>query len=347
MRISQAILFTALTLAGFVLESAGQENKPIAIVIHGGAGTIRRETLTPDREKAYRDKLQEALTTGYNILKSGGTSLDAVVATINVMEDSPQFNAGKGAVFTADGTNELDAAIMDGATLKAGSVASLKRIKNPITLARWVMERSPHVMMVGEGAETFAKQNGMEWVDPSYFRTEQRWNQLQEAKKREQQMSDPGSQSKKPGGPNNDESDERKFGTVGCVALDRAGNIAAGTSTGGTTNKKFGRVGDAPIIGAGTYANNKTCGISCTGTGEYFIRSVVGHDVSALMEYKGMSLKEAADYVVMDKLVKMGGDGGLIAMDNKGNIATPFNTSGMYRGYIDVAGKMVIQIYRE
>ncbi len=347
MRISQAILFTALTLAGFVLESAGQENKPIAIVIHGGAGTIRRETLTPDREKAYRDKLQEALTTGYNILKSGGTSLDAVVATINVMEDSPQFNAGKGAVFTADGTNELDAAIMDGATLKAGSVASLKRIKNPITLARWVMERSPHVMMVGEGAETFAKQNGMEWVDPSYFRTEQRWNQLQEAKKREQQMSDPGSQSKKPGGPNNDESDERKFGTVGCVALDRAGNIAAGTSTGGTTNKKFGRVGDAPIIGAGTYANNKTCGISCTGTGEYFIRSVVAHDVSALIEYKGLSLKEAAEFVMMDKLVKMGGDGGLIAMDNKGNIATPFNTSGMYRGYIDVAGKMVIQIYKE
>jgi beta-aspartyl-peptidase (threonine type) len=300
--------------------------------------------MTPEREKAYRDALEQALKTGYSILKKGGTSLDAVEATIRVMEDSPLFNAGKGAVFTAEGTNELDAAIMDGVSLKAGSVAGLKRIKNPIALARNVMEQSPHVMMVGDGAETFARQQGLEFVDPSYFRTEHRWNQLQEAKKREQHPASEPSQDKKPGGLGDDEF---KFGTVGCVALDQAGNLAAGTSTGGTTNKKYGRVGDAPIIGAGTYANNKTCGVSCTGTGEYFIRSVVGHDVSALMEYKGMSVKEAAELVVMDKLVKMGGDGGLIAMDNKGNIATPFNTSGMYRGYIDVNGTMVIQIYKE
>lgn len=345
---SRTILFTALMLAGFVLVSVGQENKPVAIVIHGGAGTIRKETMNPEREKAYRDKLQEALTTGYEILKNGGTSMDAVEATIHVMEDSPLFNAGKGAVFTSDGRNELDAAIMDGSTLKAGSVAGLRHIKNPITLARAVMEKSKHVMMIGDGAETFAKQNGMELVDTSYFWTEMRWNQLLEAKKRDQQQtSDPGNQQKKPGDTQNQDSDDHKFGTVGCVALDRAGNLAAGTSSGGTTNKKYGRVGDVPIIGAGTYANNKTCGISCTGTGEYFIRSVVAHDVSALMEYKGMSLKEAADLVVMDKLVKMGGDGGLIAMDNKGNIATPFNTTGMYRGSIGVNGQMVIQIYKE
>jgi beta-aspartyl-peptidase (threonine type) len=209
------------------------------------------------------------------------------------------------------------------------------------------MENSPHVMMVGEGAEAFAKQQGFELVDPSYFRTEQRWNQLQEVKKREQQMQDASHQGMKPEAGIALPEREHKFGTVGCVALDRAGNLAAGTSTGGTTNKKFGRVGDAPIIGAGTYANNKTCGVSCTGTGEFFIRSVVGHDVSALMEYKGMSLKEAAELVVMHKLVQMGGDGGLIAMDNQGNIATPFNTSGMYRGYIDTKGRMVIQIYKE
>lgn len=344
MNISRSILAGVIMLGSIVESSFSQDGKPVAIVIHGGAGTIRRETMTPEREKAYREALEQALKTGYSILKKGGTSLDAVEATIRVMEDSPLFNAGKGAVFTAEGTNELDAAIMDGATLKAGSVAGLKRIKNPITLARNVMEHSPHVMMVGDGAETFARQRGLEFVDPSYFRTEHRWNQLQEAKKREQQPASEPSQDKKPGGL---EDDEFKFGTVGCVALDRFGNLAAGTSTGGTTNKKYGRVGDAPIIGAGTYANNKTCGVSCTGTGEYFIRSVVGHDVSALMEYRGMSVKEAAELVVMDKLVKMGGDGGLIAMDNKGNIAMPFNTSGMYRGYIDINGTMVIQIYRE
>jgi beta-aspartyl-peptidase (threonine type) len=347
MNLSRLILAGVIMHGSIVQSSFGQDGKPVAIVIHGGAGTIRREGMSPEREKAYREALEHALKTGYNILKLGGTSLDAVEATIRILEDSPLFNAGKGAVFTADGTNELDAAIMDGATLKAGSVAGLKRIKNPITLARRVMDHSPHVMMVGDGAEAFARQQGLEFVDPSYFRTEHRWNQLQEAKKREQQMQDPSHQGNKPEAAAELFEDELKFGTVGCVALDRFGNLAAGTSTGGTTNKKYGRVGDAPIIGAGTYANNATCGVSCTGTGEYFIRSVVGHDVSALMEYKGMSVKEAAELVVMEKLVKMGGDGGLIAMDRKGNIAMPFNTSGMYRGYIDVHGTMVIQIYRE
>ncbi|HEX9829691.1 MAG TPA: isoaspartyl peptidase/L-asparaginase [Bacteroidota bacterium] len=342
-------MFVVVLLVCTVSALIAQDAKPIAIVIHGGAGTIRRENMPPEREKAYREKLEEALNAGYAVLKNGGSSLDAVEATIHVMEDSPLFNAGKGAVFTSEGTNELDAAVMDGAMLKAGAVAGLKRIKSPITLARWVMEKSPHVMMVGEGAETFAKQNGMEFVDPSYFRTEQRWNQLQQAKSREQQQrsSEQESSTKKPGEPGGDDIDDHKFGTVGCVALDKNGNLAAGTSTGGTTNKKFGRVGDVPIIGGGTYANNATCGVSCTGTGEYFIRSVVAHDVSSLMEYKGMTLKAAADLVVMDKLVKMKGDGGLIAMDAKGNIAMPFNTSGMYRGYIDINGKMEISIYKE
>ncbi|MGH2569514.1 MAG: isoaspartyl peptidase/L-asparaginase family protein, partial [Bacteroidota bacterium] len=270
------------SVASALFTLPAQESNPIAIVIHGGAGTIRRESMTPEREQAYREKLEEALKTGYAVLKNGGSSLDAVEATVLIMEDSPLFNAGKGAVFTSEGTNELDAAVMDGATLKAGAVAVLKRIKNPITLARWVMEKSPHVMMIGEGAETFAKQNGMAWVDPAYFHTEQRWNQLQQAKAREQQQrSEPDSPARKPEESSNQDPGDNKFGTVGCVALDRAGNLAAGTSSGGTTNKKFGRVGDVPIIGGGTYANNATCAVSCTGAGEYFIRSVVAHDVSA------------------------------------------------------------------
>jgi beta-aspartyl-peptidase (threonine type) len=300
------------------------------IIIHGGAGTIRKDQMTPEREKQYREKLTEAIMAGYAILKDGGSSLDAVVTAVRIMEDSPLFNAGKGAVFTSEGTNELDASIMDGATLKAGAVASLKRIKNPITLARLVMEQSPHVMMVGEGAEAFARQHGVELVDPSYFRTEERWQQLQRAKEREKQ--------------HRTEAQEKR-GTVGAVALDSRGNIAAATSTGGTTNKKFGRVGDAPIIGAGTYANNATCGVSATGTGEYFIRSVVAHDISALMEYKGLSLKQAAETVI-EKVGKLGGDGGVIALDRNGNIAMPFNTSGMYRAYIDRDGKPVVLIYQ-
>ena len=311
------------------------------LVIHGGAGTILKSQMTPELEKQYRDKLLEALDTGYQILRRNGTSLDAVEHVIMMLEDDPLFNAGKGAVFTHEGTNELDASIMDGKTLKAGAVAAVKHIKNPIRLARLVMERSPHVMLVGDGAEAFAKTQGMELVSQEYFYTKKRWDQLQKALTEEK---DSAGGTRRPYAP---DSSDRKHGTVGCVALDRMGNLAAGTSTGGTTNKRFGRVGDSPIIGAGTYANNATCAVSATGTGEYFIRSVVAHDISALMEYAGMPLGKAAETVVMEKLPNMHGDGGIIAIDNKGNIAMPFNTSGMYRAYIDNGGKPVVKIYRE
>ena len=346
-------LVTALMIAvvfGLTGHSSAQKASRFKLVVHGGAGTILKSNMTPEREAAYRAALTQALETGHGVLKNGGSSLDAVEATIKVLEDSPLFNAGKGAVFTSEGTNELDASIMDGATLKAGAVAGIKRIKNPISLARLVMEKSPHVMMVGEGAETFARQNGIEWVDPKYFYTEERWKQLEDARKKEKQQSDPAA---KPDAAKPDHktgsliSDDKKFGTVGAVALDKNGNLAAGTSTGGMTNKKFGRVGDAPIIGAGTYANNRTCAVSATGHGEFFIRSVVAHDISALMEYRGLSLKAAADMVVMNKLVKLGGEGGIIAIDKDGNIAMPFNSAGMYRGYIDADGKVVVEIYKD
>ncbi len=343
------VLMTAITF-GMTGHSAAQKRDRFKLVIHGGAGTILKSNMTPEREAAYRAALTQALQTGHAVLKNGGSSLDAIEATIKVLEDSPLFNAGKGAVFTSEGTNELDAAIMDGATLKAGAIAGVKRIKNPISLARLVMGKSPHVMMVGEGAEIFARQNGIEWVDPKYFYTEERWKQLEEAKRKEKQQNDPAA---KPDAAKPDRktssliSDDKKFGTVGAVALDKNGNLAAGTSTGGMTNKKFGRIGDAPIIGAGTYANNRTCAVSATGHGEFFIRSVVAHDISALMEYRGLSLKEAADLVVMNKLVKMGGEGGIIAIDKDGNIAMPFNSAGMYRGYVDADGKVVVEIYKE
>lgn len=338
LRLMISLTTMILSLFAFSLtgQTQGQKEKRFKLVIHGGAGTILRSNMSPEREAAYRAALTEALQTGHAVLKRGGSSLDAIEATIKVLEDSPLFNAGKGAVFTSEGTNELDASIMDGATLKAGAVAGVKRIKNPISLARLVMEKSPHVMMVGEGAETFARQNGVEWVDPKYFYTEERWKQLQEAKRKEKQ---PKTSSLT--------TDDKKFGTVGAVALDQNGNLAAGTSTGGMTNKKFGRVGDAPIIGAGTYANNATCAVSATGHGEYFIRSVVAHDIAALMEYRGLSLKEAADIVVMKKLVKLGGEGGVIAIDKDGNHAMPFNSPGMYRGFIDSDGKAVVEIYKE
>jgi beta-aspartyl-peptidase (threonine type) len=335
-RVLSAVIFTLCILPDM---ARAQTESTIRIVVHGGAGTIRKENMTPVREKQYHQKLAEALRAGYDILKGGGTSLDAVETTVRILEDSPLFNAGKGAVFTSEGTNELDAAIMDGATLKAGSVAGLKRIKNPISLARLVMEESPHVVMIGDGAETFAQQHGVEFVDPSYFRTDERWQQLMQAKEREKQSPPKKEEKKQTVG-------DEQFGTVGAVALDRHGNLAAATSTGGMTNKKFGRVGDVPIIGAGTYANNRTCGVSATGTGEYFIRSVVGHDISALMEYKGLSVKDAAE-MVMEKVRKLGGDGGVIVLDNKGNVAMPFTSAGMYRGYIDEKGDAVTKIYRE
>ena len=315
------------------------------MVIHGGAGTILKKNMTPEKEKAYKDKLTEALQTGYNLLKAGKSSLDAVEATVRVMEDSPLFNAGKGAVFTNEGRNELDAAIMDGKTLAAGSIAGVTTIRNPISAARAVMEKSEHVMMVGAGAEKFAKQAGLEIVDPKYFWTEDRWKGLERARKEDSTRAvlDHGSKkSLKLGIQNKDD----KFGTVGAVALDRDGNLAAATSTGGMTNKKYGRVGDAPIIGAGTYAN-KTVGISCTGWGEFFIRNVVAHDVAALMEYKGLSLAEATNELIMKKVPDLGGDGGLIALDKDGNVAMPFNTAGMYRGTVTRDGKIEVQIYKD
>ncbi|HKR02800.1 MAG TPA: isoaspartyl peptidase/L-asparaginase [Pyrinomonadaceae bacterium] len=316
----------------------------VGFAIHGGAGTILKSEMSPEREKEYRAKLTEALMTGYDILKKGGGGLDAVESTIRIMEDSPLFNAGKGAVFTNAGTNELDASIMDGKTLKAGAVASLKHIKNPISLARLVMEKSKHVMMVGEGAEAFAKQQGIEPVPQSYFYTESRWKALQREKAAEEEKN------KAPEGkkPQRQHADilEHAYGTVGAVALDQKGNIAAGTSTGGMTNKRFGRVGDSPIIGAGTYANNRTCGVSATGDGEYFIRLAVAHDLSSLLEYKGLSLKEAADTVI-EKVGKLGGEGGLIAIDKMGNIAMSFNTAGMYRGRVSPEGQPVIEIYKD
>ncbi|TAK62618.1 MAG: isoaspartyl peptidase/L-asparaginase [Bacteroidetes bacterium] len=329
-------IFVLVIIISFNLNA---QNSPFGIVVHGGAGTILKSNMTPELEQQYSEKLTEAITAGYEILKNSGTSLDAAEKVINILEDSPLFNAGKGAVFTNAGTNELDAAIMDGKTLKAGAVGGVKHIKNPISLARMVMEQSKHVLLTGDGAETFAKENGMELVPAEYFRTERRWKQLQDAKAKEDSLK-----QKKGALPLND---EQKYGTVGCVALDKSGNLAAATSTGGTTNKRWGRVGDTPIIGAGTYANNSTCAVSATGTGEFFIRAVVAHDISALMEYKGMSVQQAADEVVMNKLPKINGDGGVIAIDNKGNIAMPFNTSGMYRAYIDNDGNVVVKIYKE
>ncbi|MCX2484725.1 isoaspartyl peptidase/L-asparaginase family protein [Pedobacter sp. MR2016-24] len=332
-----------LCMAVNVSIAQNKEQKYI-MVIHGGAGTLTRKNMSVEKEAAYRAALTLALQTGYKTLKAGKSSLDAVEATIHVMEDSPLFNAGKGAVFTHDGKNEMDAAIMEGKTMMAGAVAGVTTIKNPISAARAVMEKSEHVMMVGQGAEAFARQAGITIVDPKYFYTKERWDGLQQAIKEDSAKAvlDHGSKkSMKLGTLNHD----FKFGTVGAVALDQAGNLAAGTSTGGMTNKKYGRVGDAPIIGAGTYANNTTAGISCTGWGEFYIRNVVAHDISAMMEYKNMSVTDAAAAAI-EKVGKMGGDGGLIALDAKGHVAMPFNTEGMYRGTVTEDGKIEILIYK-
>ena len=323
-------------------------NDRFVLVIHGGAGTILRSQLSPEKEKAYTDGLKEALQKGYAILEKGGTALDAVEASVRIMEDNPLFNAGKGAVFTNEGKNELDAAIMEGKSLSAGSVAGVTMIRNPVTAARAVMEKSQHVMMTGAGAEKFAKQQGIELVDPSYFYTEDRWRGLQRAKaadsaKMKMDHSDTAAGSHIRQSANNDD----KYGTVGAVALDRHGNLAAATSTGGMTNKKFGRVGDVPIIGAGTYANNQTVAISCTGWGEFFIRLVMAKSISDMMEFGKMTLKKAAEEMIMKKLPALGGDGGLIAVDKDGNIAMPFCTEGMYRGYISNTGKTEVKIFKE
>ena len=314
----------SISIIFFLFSCAEKAEQPYGLVIHGGAGTITRENMSTEKEAEYISKLTAALKTGYAILEIGGSSIDAVEATIKVMEDSPLFNAGKGAVFTGAGTNELDASIMDGATLQAGAVAGVKTVKNPISAARKVMEKTWHVLLAGEGADAFAKEQELDIVDNSYFHTEHRFKSLIKAKEKEME----------------------KHGTVGCVALDKKGNLAAGTSTGGLTNKRWGRVGDSPIIGAGTYASNETCAVSATGQGEYFIRGSVAFDIAAQMDYEKKSVQTAAQAVI-DKLTERGGTGGVIVMDSKGNIAMSFNTEGMYRGFYLNDGELNVKIYKD
>lgn len=304
-----------------------------SIAIHGGAGTLIKGKMTSEKEKTYRDCLQLALDEGFKILKNNGTALDAVEKAVMIMEDSPLFNAGKGSVFTAGGTHEMDAAIMDGKNLEAGAVSLVSGIKNPVSLARAIMEKSPHVLLAGKGAMDFARLQGFNLENEDYFYDEFRYRQWQEIKDSDHFQLD------------HSEPEDSKFGTVGAVACDINGNIAAATSTGGMTNKNWGRIGDSPLIGVGNYANNKTCAVSCTGSGEYFMRAVVAYDLSCLMEHKQLSLKEAAEEVIHNRLLKINGDGGLIAVDASGNIAMPFNTEGMYRGMRDSQGNNSIAIY--
>ena len=315
--------------------AAAADRPAYAIAIHGGAGALTRAAMTPEKEAQYRAALDSALTIGETVLKNGGPALDAVEQTITFLEDCPLFNAGRGAVFTHEGRNELDASIMDGTTQKAGAVGSVMNVKNPIKLARAVMDKSPHVLLTGRGAEQFAVENKIDTVGPAWFFTQERWNTLQEMLAEEKNKT--GAVRPYP---------DYKFGTVGCVVMDKNGHLAAGTSTGGMTNKRWNRLGDTPIIGAGTYASDDACAVSCTGHGEYFIRYAVAHDVWALMAYKGLSLAEASDWVVYKKLVEKGGEGGLIAVDRAGNIALPFNSEGMYRGYAK-PGERKIAIYKE
>jgi len=316
----------------FLFNISAQEKPEYVIVIHGGAGLIKKENMTDEKEAAYTEKLNEALAVGEAKLKNGGTAIETVIAVINIMENSPLFNAGKGAVFTHEGKNEMDASIMDGKTLNAGAVAGITDVKNPITLAYTIMIKSKHVMLSGKGASRFAKEQGLEIVDPSYFYTKNRWESLQRVIEREKKKL---------------ENEKEKHGTVGCAVLDKYGNLAAGTSTGGMTNKQYGRIGDSPVIGAGTYANNATCAVSCTGHGEFFIRYVVAHSVSALMEYKNLSLQDAGNEIINNVLKPVGGTGGLISVDKNGNVAMPFNTPGMFRGYIKSTGEKEVRIYGE
>jgi beta-aspartyl-peptidase (threonine type) len=354
-----------LLVSAVVSMSAGAQAKPKwAIVVHGGAGVIERTDLKPEQEKAYRDAMARVANAGADVLKKGGSSLDAIEAAINLLEDDPLFNAGRGAVFTAEGRNELDSSIMDGANLKAGAVAGVTTTKHPISLARDVMEHSPHVFLMGRGADEFARSRGLEQVDPSYFFTERRWQSLEKELKK-QGLPIPRRPAGAPATPDraaalaHDEGptgtsarvalahDEGKKGTVGVVALDAKGNVAAGTSTGGTTAKRWGRVGDSPIIGAGTYASNKSCAVSATGTGEYFIRLTVAREICALVEHKGMSLQAAADQVVQKELTAIGGDGGVIAVAPNGDMAWSFNTSGMYRAKVADGQPLVVGIYKD
>lgn len=303
----------------------------LSIAIHGGAGTILRSSMTPALQLQYETGLQQALDAGYKVLADGGSSLDAVAAAVVSLEDFPLFNAGKGSVFNNIGGHEMDAAIMYGKDLSAGAVCGVSHIKNPVRLALAVMQHSEHVLLSGEGAEQFARSQNIAFEDDAYFYNQQRYEQWQQALAEDRVQLD---------------HSDKKFGTVGAVALDKDGNLAAATSTGGMTNKKFGRIGDSPIPGAGTYANNDTCAVSCTGHGELFLRRVVGYDISCLMEYKGLSLKEACDIVVYDKLVKINGEGGLIAIDKQGNIEMPFNSEGMYRACKSNKGLNEVRIYK-
>jgi len=316
------------------------EKVKFSIVIHGGAGSIRRDNMSEEREAMYRTKLEEAIRVGNNILKNGGSSLDAVQNTINILENSPLFNAGKGAVFTYEGANEHDASIMDGKTLNAGASAGTRTVKNPINLARAIMDNSSHVLLSREGAEAFAEEQGLDIVNPIYFSTEKKLKSLERVK---------ASKQNKVASFYNEDLQDSKFGTVGCAALDKYGNLAAGTSTGGMTNKRWGRIGDSPIIGAGTYANNNTCAVSGTGWGEFYIRGIIAYDISALMEYKGLSLKEAAKEVIQNKLPNIGNQGatgGIVAIDKEGNIAMEFNTQGMFRATMNDKDELYIGMFK-
>lgn len=344
------ILFALLSPGASM--NAQAEKPEYALAIHGGAGSITPEKLGPELEARVREDLLASLAAGEKVLKAGGSALDAITASIQELEDSPRFNAGRGAVFTAEGKNELDSAIMDGSTLDAGAVSGVKNIKNPILLARAVMEQSPHVMMQGQGAEAFAATLGIETADDAYFFTDYRWGQFEDARAKklgptlDHDGKAPASEDSKAAIDSALEGDY-KFGTVGAVALDKNGNLAAGTSTGGMTFKMHGRVGDSPIIGAGTYANNASCAVSATGHGEFFIRATVARNICALMEYGNLSLEQAADRIVMVDLVDMGGDGGVIAIDKAGNIATPFNTAGMYRGMVSSVQDAHVAVYKD
>lgn len=321
----QIVFFFAMAIA-FLIQTTHAQDPGYVLVIHGGAGNITPERITPEKKGLYEQKLKEALAAGEIILASGGTAMEAVIAAVQLMEECPLFNAGKGAVFNAEGKNELDASIMDGKTLKAGAVAGVTTIKSPVAAARRVMDSSAHVLLAGRGAEEFARVQGLEIVEPDYFYTEESWQEFQKVKARLEK--------------------EGRKGTVGAVALDEQGNLAAATSTGGMVNKKYGRIGDSPLIGAGTYANNQSCAVSCTGHGEFFIRNSVAYDVSARMLYLGETVEKASGFIVNEKLKLQGASGGLIALDKDGNIAMPFNTSGMFRGYVKKGEKAQVYVFR-
>ena len=331
MRVRSTLFLLCLLGAARFAAAAEGDQPMIAIAIHGGAGVISRASMSAENERAYTADLGRALDAGYAVLEAGGSSLDATVAAVRILEDSPYFNAGKGSVFSHAGVNELDAAIMDGATQKAGAVAGVRHIRNPIELARLVMERTTHVLLSGEGAEEFALEQGVTLVPGSYFHTERRWKQLEEAQKKDRIAST--------------EEDIGYFGTVGAVARDRNGNLAAATSTGGMTNKRWGRIGDSPIIGAGTYADNATCAVSATGSGEFFIRAVVAHEICARVRLSGVTAAAAAKDVIHGRLKEIGGDGGVIVVDAKGELSLEFNTEGMFRAARDLRGRREIAIY--